>query len=393
VSTSLKAHSTILAVVRQANPREDIRRQRVFAWAVTALLICASPLLSHWLTVVAGPAKATSKLRRFLRWLDNPLVDVAAYYRPFIQTAMAGWAGKDILLAVDGTSPNGACLVCRVAVCFRGRSFPLCWMTFDTRSHSISYARYVAVLELARTLLPAGCRITLLGDRGFGHRQLMKWCRRAGWDYLLRVKGDSRVILPDGSRRRLDAWRPRPQALMHLADVRLLGEGGERVGPLHVHIALAPEPADEPWYLASNSPYGCAALANYRCRYNIEHSFHDDKSGGWNWEDSPLTAPVQADRLCLIMAVATLYVVTEGTFLADRGQRQELDPHDSRGLSYFHIGLRSFQRLLSQGRRLRLRLFLDPRPDPDPVTAYGIPFPLFGSFTWIPALCYRPAGC
>jgi hypothetical protein len=31
------------------------------------------------LTVIAGPDKATSKLRRLLRWLDNPLVDVAAY--------------------------------------------------------------------------------------------------------------------------------------------------------------------------------------------------------------------------------------------------------------------------------------------------------------------------
>lgn len=391
MSTSLRAHSTILKFVRQGNPQEDLRRQRVFAWAVTALIVSGSPLLSLWLTVVTGPAKAASKLRRLQRWLGNPLVDVAAYYRPFIQTAMTAWAGKDILLIVDGTSPKGACVVCRVSVCYRGRAFPLCWLTFDTRSHSIRYTRYVVVLELARTLLPVGCRVTLLGDRGFGHRQFMKWCRRMGWDYQLRLKADSTVILPDGSRRRLDAWRPQPQAIGHLADVRLLGEGGERIGPLHVHIALAPEPAEEPWYLASNSPYGCSALANYRCRYNVEHSFRDDKSGGWKWEDSPLTAPIQTDRLCLIMAVATLYMVTEGTDLADHGQRQELDPHDTRGLSYFQIGLRSVKRRLSQGRHLRLRLFLDPRPDPDPVSAYGIPFPLFRILTWIPAS--KPAGC
>lgn len=391
MSASLKAHSTIMKTVRQANPTEDRRRQQVFAWAVTALLFCASPLLSRWLVVVDGPAKATSKLRRLLRWLNNPKVDVAAYYRPFIQTAMAGWAGQDILLVIDGTSPNGACLVCRVAVCFRGRSFPLCWMTFDTRSHSLGYAHYVAVLELARSLLPTDCHVTLLGDRGFGHRKLMKWCRRTGWNYLLRLKADSRVILSDGRRLRLNHWQPRRQELLHLADARVFGEGGERIGPLHIHIALAPEPAKEVWYLAGNSPHGCAVLAQYRCRFNVEHSFKDDKSGGWHWEDSPLTSPVQADRLCLIMAVATLFVITEGTFLADRGQRLELDPHDSRGLSYFQIGIRSFQRLLSQGRQLRLRLFLDPRPDPDPVRAYGIPYPVFGRLTWIPAS--RPAGC
>lgn len=391
MSTSLKAHSMILNVVRQSNPREDLRRQRVFAWAVTALLISSSALVSRWLTVVTGPAKATSKLRRLVRWLNNPNVDVAAYYRPFVRAAMAGWAGQEVLLSLDSTSPKGACVVCRVAVCFRGRAFPLAWKAFDTRSHSVPYARYEAVLEQARDLLPAGCTVTLLGDRGFGHRKLMRWCGKVGWRFVLRLKADSIVILPDGSRRRLDAWRPERQHLIHLPDVRLLATDGPPIGPLHVFAALAPEPADEVWYLASDQPYGYAALAQYRCRFHIEFSFRDDKSGGWDWEASPLRTPDEVDRLCLVMAVATLYAVTEGTLIADAGRRAELDPHDTRGLSYFQIGCRHFQRLLSQGRRLRLRLKLPPKPDPEPVSAYGVPFRLFGSFTWLPAS--RPAGC
>jgi len=51
MSTSLSAHSRILKVVRQANPREDVRRLRVFAWAVAALTISGSPLLiGDWTT-------------------------------------------------------------------------------------------------------------------------------------------------------------------------------------------------------------------------------------------------------------------------------------------------------------------------------------------------------
>lgn len=69
------------------------------------------------------------------------------------------------------------------------------------------------------------------------------------------------------------------------------------------------------------------------------------------------------------MAVATLYAVTEGALLAHSGRRAELDPHDTRGLSYFQIGCRHIQRLLFQGRRLRLHLYLPPTPDPDPVSA------------------------
>jgi len=390
MSTSLAAHSRILKVVRQANPREDLRRQRSFAWAVTALLFCASPLLSHWITVVAGSAKAKSKMRRFLRFLNNDLVDVAAYYRPFIQAALAAWQGQQILLAVDGTSVRDSCVLCRVSLLYRGRAVALCWKTFDSRSHSIAYRNYVSILAEVRDLLPPGCTIILLGDRGFGHRQLMKWCRKVGWHFVLRLKADSIVILPNGSRRRLDTWHPERRAVLHLDEVRLLETGGKPIDPLHVHMAFAPEPAEEVWYLASDGSGACAASALYSRRAGIECSFRDDKSGGWNWEDSPLTRSREVDRLCLIMAVATLYAVTEGTFLADSGRREELDPHDSRGLSYFQLGLRSFRHLIDQGRRLRLRLHLDPGPDPDPVSPFGIPFRLFGRFTYRPGSL--PAG-
>lgn len=220
MSTSLQAHSTVLKVVRQANPREDIRRQRVFAWVVTALLLSSSPHLSRWLVVIHGQAKAKSKLWRLCRWLCNGTVDVAAYYRPFIQTALAGWAGQDLRLAIDGTSPNGACVVVRMSLCFRGRALPLCWKTFDTRSHSIRYDWYVAVLDRALELIPEGCSVTLLEDRGFGHRRLMKWCGKAGWHYVLRLKADSIVILPDGSR------RGQGHRMVHLSQAALARAGG-----------------------------------------------------------------------------------------------------------------------------------------------------------------------
>jgi len=167
MSTSLQAHSTILGVVRQANPQEDVRRQRVFAWGVTAMLMLCTPLLSQWLTVVEGRAKAQSKLRRLYRWGCSDLVDVDAYYQPFLALALSGWEGKDVRLAIDGTSPDGACVVVRLALCFRGRTIPLCWKTFDPRSHSIRFDWYVMVLERGRKLLPRGCT----GGPGFRSSQ------------------------------------------------------------------------------------------------------------------------------------------------------------------------------------------------------------------------------
>jgi len=392
MSASLSAHSTIMKLVRQANPREDRRRQCVFAWAVTALLTRGNVSLAEWITVPTGRAKASSKLRRFMRFLGNDLVDVAAYYKPFIRTALAGWAGQHILLVVDTTSPMGHCVVCRVSVVYRGRAIPIYWQVFDTKSHTIAFESYRQVLEAARALLPAGCTVSLLGDRGFGGRKLMRWCRQTGWHFLLRIKQSSIVILPDGSRQRLGAWTVAPSGILHLADVRLLDQTGRPVGPLHIHIGLSPDKDAQVWYVASDRDDTCAVLADYRCRMGIDHSFRDDKSGGWNWEASHLIHPTQVDRLCLVMAVATLFSVTEGTLVVARGEREIVDPHTTRGLSYFQIGLRYIKMLLAHGKRLRLKLRLDPGPDPDPVCPYGVPFKLFGSFTWLPGLT-RPAAC
>lgn len=392
MSASLSAHSTIMKVVRQANPKEDLRRQNVFAWAVTALLFRGTVSLPEWITVMSGPAKASSKLRRFWRFLDNSLVNVAAYYRPFIRAALAGWAGQHVLLAVDTTSPMGHCVVCRVSLVFRGRAIPIYWQIFETKSHTVSFESYRAVLEGAMELLPPRCTVTLLGDRGFGHRKLMRWCQGAGWHYLLRIKGSSTIILPNGQRRRLDGWAVGATEVFQFENVCLLDETGRSVGPLNIHVGLSPEAGAEVWYIASDRTDTCAVLADYRCRMNIDHSFRDDKSGGWNWEASHLIHPEQVDRLCLVMAVATLFSVTEGTLLIARGEREAVDPHTTRGLSYFQLGLRHFKMLLAQGKRLRLKLRLAPCPDPEPVCPYGVPFKIFGFITWLPGPS-RPAAC
>ena len=80
-------------------------------------------------------------MRRFHRWLNNSRVDVAAYYRPFIQTALAGRSGKLIIVAIDGTTVRDDCVVCRVALIYRGRAIPLIWKTLASRSQSIAYTR------------------------------------------------------------------------------------------------------------------------------------------------------------------------------------------------------------------------------------------------------------
>ena len=383
MSASLNAHSTVLRHVRQGCPREDLRRLRVFAWSVTALLLTSHVSLTGWALVIAGDTKAASRWRRLWRFLNNPHVDPAAYYRPFIVQTLKSWSGRDVLVAIDTTSPKGRCVVCRVALVFRGRSIPLVWRSFATQGHTLAFEDYRPLLDDAATLLSGTKSVMLLGDRGFGGVELMRWCRDTGWDFGLRLKRSRKVQLPNGRTRKLSDYDVAPGDVFGLNDVRLSGFGEKRFGPVHVFVVLAPEPDAEVWYIASNRADGLHVAACYRCRMNIEHSFRDDKSGGFDWESSHLVAPAQVNRLLLILAVATLYTVSEGVFLVESGARELVDAHSRRGLSYFQIGCRAYQRATALGQRFKLRLHLNPAPDPDPLTRFGISFKVFNRFEWL----------
>ena len=74
-------------------------------------------------------------------------------------------------------------------------------------------------------------------------------------------------------------------------------------------------------------------------------------------------------RLCLVLAVATLYLVSQGTQVVQQGLRRRVDPHWFRGHSYLKIGWHWVLRALTQGEELIHEFYLSPDPDPQPAMA------------------------
>ena len=127
MSDSLSLYDTLLLAVRKANPDEDPRRQRVFAWAVAGLLLEKSIHLTVWALVIASAAKAASRVRRLRRFLANPHVNVRPYYEALLRQALAGWAAATLYLVLDTTTLAGKLVILRVSLVYRGRAIPLVW--------------------------------------------------------------------------------------------------------------------------------------------------------------------------------------------------------------------------------------------------------------------------
>ncbi len=103
--------------------------------------------------------------------------------------------------------------------------------------------------------------------------------------------------------------------------------------------------------------------------FRLEEEFLDEKSNGF--ENTRLQGATILSRLCLVLAVATLYLVAQGSELVHQGRRREVDPHSSRGSSYLKLGWRYLRRFLSgvPGYRLLSSLCLTGKPDPEPAMA------------------------
>lgn len=367
MSNHLELYRTMLAFVAQTMPMNDIRNVNTFAWMVVGLLVSKSIHLGQWGLVRVGNALAASKERQISRWLHNRKIDTAAVYRNLATAAILPWAEQRAVLALDSSVLWERYVIVRVALIYRGRALPLAWKVLEQGSASVSFVTYAPILEEASRLLPRTCQVVLLADRGFVDVALMQLAVRLGWHFTIRAKGSLWVYRAFRSRCKMSALLP-PKGEVRLLHTVQITE--RRFGPVHLVLAhVRTQKGHEQWALISDRPTSRDTLDEYALRFDIEENFLDDKSAGFQLEASDLRDADALTRLCLVLAVATLYLISIGTAVAALNRRHLVDTHWHRGLSYLQIGWRYLSRTLASGGRFLTCLWLDPEPDPEPVYA------------------------
>ena len=74
-------------------------------------------------------------------------------------------------------------------------------------------------------------------------------------------------------------------------------------------------------------------------------------------------------RLCLVLAIATVYLTLQGTAVVAQGKRRWVDPHWQRGNSYLRIGWNWVKTALTRGWKLFETFCLTGNFDPAPAIA------------------------
>ena len=123
------------------------------------------------------------------------------------------------------------------------------------------------------------------------------------------------------------------------------------------------------WYVLSDEPTDVKTFEEYGLRFDIEENFLDDKANGLQLESSLIRSAQALTRLCLVLALTTLYLVTQGTEVVKQGKRRWVDPHWWRGQSYLKIGWNWVKLALSKGLDLITTVHLSSACDPEPAMA------------------------
>lgn len=346
----------------------DIRNARTLAWMVTGLLLSQRSTLPAWLPHIHSSATfAQSTERRFRRWLENPAISPIGIYGPLVTRALRDWGEHTLILALDTSVLFEQFCLIRVSVLLRGRAIPLVSRVLEHSSAQVSTAQLLPVLAEVKGMLDfLGLHeVRLLADRGFCDTELMAWLRVCGWHYRIRIKSSLILAAPDGQRLcKVNEVRLSPRETRCFHNVTLTGQ---HFGPVHVALGR-PTDGPEQWQVVSDEPTGIKTFAEYGERFQIEEGFLDEKSGLFGLEASRLRDAASLERLILVLAVATLLLVSEGIQMVQSGDRRVVDPHWQRALSYLKIGLRAVQYALSRGQAVFLRLTLQGEPDPEPLS-------------------------
>ena len=269
------------------------------------------------------------------RLMSNAGIDVWDSFARWVPRQVG--ARRDILVAMDWTefAHDGQSTLVLSLVTGHGRAAPLLWLSvwqeeIATRRNDYEDA---CLRRLAETL-PAGCRVTILADRGFGDQKLFAFLAELGFGHVIRFRGNIHVTDAHGETRPAADWVGKGGRARKLRDARVTTQG-RQVGAV---VCVQAKGMKEPWCLAASDPEATAAVLinHYARRWTIEPQFRDTKDlrFGMGLSATRIGEPMRRDRLLLVSAFAMALLTLLGTVGESLGMDRQLKSNTSKTRSH-----------------------------------------------------------
>ncbi len=351
MSSSYELYNRIIRTVRPLVTVSNLKQLNTWAWMAVAILQAKSIALGQLvLHIPVGSHEAEFRITTLRRWLKNPHIDVWEFYRPLLEHVLQDWAAVEAVVILDGVLVFGDRLqIFRLSLRHGNRAIPLVWAVLPGEGLT-QVEKLEAMLTRAATFLkPRVNAVRFLADAGFRDCDWAKLCLKVGWHYDIRVAANTGVWLPSGRYCRIDHLGVRPGQRRYRQNVALTGEAKLQTNLAVTWSVATPKEPARLVPVISDQPACRQRLTEYGWRMDIEESFRDDQSGGFDMEHTQLQHPERLERLLLALALATIWCHELGAYVLAQGEpcRREIDPGAERELSLFQLGLRWLKRCVS----------------------------------------------
>ncbi len=353
MSSSHELYNRIFRTLRPLVAVSNIKQLNNWAWLTVGILQARSIALGQIvLHIPVGSREAASRITTLRRWLKNPHIDVWEFYRPVLEQVLQGWAAVEAVVILDGVLVFGNRLqIFRLSLRHGNRAIPLAW-TVIPGAGLTQVEKLEAMLDrVAAFLKPRFKSVRFLADSGFRDCDWAELCLKLGWHYNIRVPFNTRVRLTNGVYCRIDDLGVRHTQRRYFQNVALT-----KAAKLQTNLSVTwsvGTPNEPPRLvpIISDQAASRQRLTEYGWRMDIEESFRDDQSGGFDMEHTQLQNPERLERLLLALALATLWCHELGEHVLAQSEtcRREIDAGAERELSLFQLGLRWLKRCVSTG--------------------------------------------
>ena len=309
---------TWTASVSSHVPHLSKSQVQILAWysfAASVVQGCGISQVACYLSYVFGRKEETirQRLRESLydagdkRGVHRREIDPVLCFGPLLKWVISHWISEEqrLFLALDATTLRQTFSVLSVSVLVGKCAIPVAWTVLPATQAGEWQPHWKGLLRAVQSLTDE-MQVMVLADRGLYAKWLFDQIAICGWHPLLRINDQGNVCLrTTGQRLKLSqlAWlcqdkQWQGEVICFSADRRL------RCTLLIVWNASQ----KEPWLLVTDLPPFQVSPSWYALRMWIEAGFKFLKSAAFHWERTRMKDPARAERLWLVLALASLRV-------------------------------------------------------------------------------------
>ena len=232
----------------------DLHTKRVESLAAATLGVMTGASLA---VAMIGQALAQARglvtkhaIKQVDRLLSNKGIDVWDSFARWVPHLIG--TREEIVVAMDWTDFDGddqATLALNL-VTDHGRAMPLLWLSVwkdELKDQRNDFED--ACLRRLSQLVPPGCRVTILADRGFGDHKLFAYLTELGFAYVIRFRGNIHVTDASGETRTAAEWVGKSGRARKLRGARVTASHAYQVGAV---VCVHARDMKEPWCLATS---------------------------------------------------------------------------------------------------------------------------------------------